>query len=213
MCSRNIFFGFLSALILVFNSAYGADNQTRQSAADNSGSAFNYLAQNKGCAVIYGGKANGYYGGSNINKDQFFYAINQAVVDQVYGTLMSENYKVFKVMLAKPEAGMNLAEIGQDLPSQVAQNSAKWKCNRLLKVFTDLREEGSNKFFGFKVEMDKLSPVSGDKNSGSTVVEGEYMRKYSYPIAQKTFDSLSPSAIANEILADLKKSGAVQPLR
>lgn len=213
MTARTFFYLLLVSSIGL-NCAANATTSSTQTKAPPSTQ--QYLHQNRGCAVIYGGKANRYYGGSNIRFDEFFYAINEGVVKTVYDTMASEKYKVHKVMLQRPQLGIDLQKIGFDLSAQVAQNSSKLQCNRVLKIFTELESEGNNKSFGFKVEMFKLNPAIGErgKANGLTIVlDGEYIRKYFYPLDEKTMNTLRISDLAKNIFGDIQKAGALDPLR
>jgi len=166
---------------------------------------------NRGCAVIYGGGAISYYGGANIKADQLFYAINQLVVDKITDDMASLKFKIYKVMLEKPESGMNLSDIGKGIENRVAQDHAKFKCNTIIQVRTDFGETKQTKLFGFRVEAFRLIEKT-DKSGKHLAAEEDYLRKHMYTIDQKTFDNLRPGEIAKEIFLGLQSSGALEPL-
>lgn len=134
--------------------------------------------------------------------------VNAAVTTELHDRLVLQQYKVVKVLV--PTERTRKAE---DLMlSSLAAN----RCNRLLQVSHKVDEDAAGKYFRFDIALLRIAPTTDAPSAadGITVrTAREFQREYRYPRTQESFENFYTGTFAETVLADLTRSGSLQPLR
>jgi hypothetical protein len=175
------------------------------SAASPPGAA-DYLKSPTGCAIVAGGGVGSLFADKQVTA--MWDKVNAAVTTELHDRLVQQQYKVVKVLV--PTERTRKAE---DLMlSSLASN----RCNRLLQVSHKVDEDAAGKYFRFDIALLRSAPAADASSAADSITvrtAREFQREYRYPRTQESFDNFYTGTFAETVLADLTRSGTLQPLR
>jgi thiamine pyrophosphate-dependent acetolactate synthase large subunit-like protein len=175
------------------------------SAASPPGAA-DYLKSPTGCAIVAGGGVGSLFADKQVTA--MWDKVNAAVTTELHDRLVQQQYKVVKVLV--PTERTRKAE---DLMlSSLASN----RCNRLLQVSHKVDEDAAGKYFRFDIALLRIAPAADASSAADSITvrtAREFQREYRYPRTQESFDNFYTGTFAETVLADLTRSGTLQPLR
>lgn len=134
--------------------------------------------------------------------------VNSAVATELHDRLVEGRYKVTKFLVPTERTLM-----AQDM---VLGNLATSRCNRLLQVSHHIDEDAAGRYFRFDVTLFRIqaNAAAGLAPEGYTVsVVSEFRREYRHPRTQESIDNFYTGMFAEQVFADLTKSGSLAPLR
>lgn len=134
--------------------------------------------------------------------------VNAAVTTELHDRLAQQQYKVVKVLV--PTQRTRKAE--ELMLGSLAAN----RCNRLLQVSHKVDEDAAGKYFRFDIALLRIAPAADAPSAADGVTvrtASEFRREYRYPRTQESFENFYTGTFAERVLADLTRSGALQPLR
>lgn len=165
-----------------------------------------YLQSPTGCAVVAGGGVGSLFADKQVTA--MWDKVNAAVTTELHDRLVQQQYKVIKVLV--PTQRTRKAE---DL---ILGSLAANRCSRLLQVSHKVDEDATGKYFRFDIALLRITPTTGAPTAGESIsvrTASEFQREYRYPRTQESFDNFYTGTFAETVLADLTRSGSLQPLR
>ena len=134
--------------------------------------------------------------------------VNAAVTTELHDRLAQQQYKVIKVLVP--------TERTQKAEELVLGSLATNRCSRLLQVSHKVDEDAAGKYFRFDIALLRIAPATDAPSAAGSITvrtAREFQREYRYPRTQQSFDSFYTGTFAETVLADLTRSGSLQPLR
>jgi hypothetical protein len=165
-----------------------------------------YLNAASGCAVVAGGGIGSQFSDQNVTAT--WDKVNAAVTTELHDRLVAQRYQVVKLLVPTERTAK-----AEDI---VLAGLAAHRCNRLLQVSHKVDEDSSGRYFRFDIALLRMAPkedAGASPGSVSVRAIGEYRREYRYPRTQESFENFYTGTFAEQVLADLNRSGTLGPLR
>ncbi len=196
------------ALGLVLGGCATPDAAT-SAAAPRGGSAAipSYLTLPTGCAVLAGGGIGSLF--ADEQATAIWDRINATLTAELHERLLRDRqYRVIRFTVPTQRTGK-----AEDL---VMAQLAEQRCNRLIQVSHQIAEDGAGRYFRFDVALFRIDPKPGHEAMAAAitvVTTAEFKHSYRYARTQQSLDDFHAGDFAEQVFADLTKSGVLAPLR
>lgn len=165
-----------------------------------------YLLADRGCAVMVGGSVGDSFKDPKIAS--FWFEVNRRTADRAFDQLVASRLKVHKLTIAVAERA--------EIQRLIVEAAARHQCNRLIQLANSLGQTAAGNHFEFTVSVMRLRPNGQPPTAAGftpTTTVGEFERKYRHPLTPASFDTISPSGMAQTMVNDLLSSSALDNLR